>query len=218
MKIRIIPDVHGTHHWEDAKNKVNEYDKIIFQGDYVDPYDRYSTEELLSNFESIIEFKKNYPNKVVLLLGNHDLNQYILDEPMSRKNPFILSEMKRLIIDNIDLFQICIQVGDYIVSHAGISKTWMKNVKAKSIDDINKLLNPKDWFAFEFNGYDSYGYDKTQGPTWIRPEALLTDMAFPKQIVGHTRVNNSPQTIKEGNNELILLDSLNQDTIFELNI
>ena len=37
-KILIIPDVHGRTFWHYAKDHVDEYDKIIFLGDYLDPY------------------------------------------------------------------------------------------------------------------------------------------------------------------------------------
>jgi predicted phosphodiesterase len=34
MKILVCPDVHGTHSWEKAANRLNEVDKIVFLGDY----------------------------------------------------------------------------------------------------------------------------------------------------------------------------------------
>jgi len=34
VKILIIPDVHGSHNWEIAKERVAEVDKVVFLGDY----------------------------------------------------------------------------------------------------------------------------------------------------------------------------------------
>mgnify|MGYP006379875163 FL=1 len=37
-KILIVPDVHGRKFWHKAEELINEVDKIIFLGDYLDPY------------------------------------------------------------------------------------------------------------------------------------------------------------------------------------
>ena len=39
-----------------------------------------------------------------------------------------------------------------------------------------------DWYGF----FSSSGNEITQGPLWIRPEALLKDAFYETQIVGHT--------------------------------
>ena len=43
--IAIIPDVHGRRFWTQIKNRVDDFDKIIFLGDYLDPY--YPSEKIL---------------------------------------------------------------------------------------------------------------------------------------------------------------------------
>ena len=84
----VIPDVHGRLFWKEAIAAAKEDEKIIFLGDYLDPYS-YEFEEdplmsqfaetyetmsthVLNNFKEIIEFKKQNPDRVILLLGNHD--------------------------------------------------------------------------------------------------------------------------------------------------
>lgn len=37
-KILIIPDVHGRTFWKYAIDNIDKYDKVIFLGDYLDPY------------------------------------------------------------------------------------------------------------------------------------------------------------------------------------
>lgn len=39
-----------------------------------------------------------------------------------------------------------------------------------------------DWHGF----FSGSGNEITQGPTWVRPEALLKDAYYPRQVVGHT--------------------------------
>ena len=48
--ILIIPDVHGREFWKEAKDYPG---KIVFLGDYLDPYTYYegiTTEQALENF------------------------------------------------------------------------------------------------------------------------------------------------------------------------
>lgn len=41
----------------------------------------------------------------------------------------------------------------------------------------------------DWNGtYDGFGNEVTQGPLWIRPDALGRDKFFPNQVVGHTEI------------------------------
>jgi len=53
MKIYTIPDVHGTKYWQRAVPMVDEYDKIVFLGDYVDNWD-YDGDAHLENLKHII--------------------------------------------------------------------------------------------------------------------------------------------------------------------
>ena len=38
MKILIIPDIHGRDFWVEPCSHIDEFDKVIFLGDYHDPY------------------------------------------------------------------------------------------------------------------------------------------------------------------------------------
>ena len=58
--IAIIPDVHGRQFWKDVIPRKDEFEKIIFLGDYLDPYgfEGVSNLNALDNFKEILEFKK----------------------------------------------------------------------------------------------------------------------------------------------------------------
>lgn len=73
MKILVLPDMHGRQFWRKPCENVEMYDKIIFLGDYLDPYDfeNVSVENAIDNFKEIIELKEKHTSKTVLLLGNH---------------------------------------------------------------------------------------------------------------------------------------------------
>ena len=70
----VIPDVHGRKFWRDVV-KGNEDERIIFLGDYLDPYSEegITPEDAYNELLDIIAFKKEHPENVTLLLGNHDL-------------------------------------------------------------------------------------------------------------------------------------------------
>jgi predicted MPP superfamily phosphohydrolase len=69
MKHIAIGDLHGRDTWQQVNTKL--YDKVIFLGDYVDSH-TLSDLVILENLKKIIALKKRPPEKVVLLLGNHD--------------------------------------------------------------------------------------------------------------------------------------------------
>ena len=55
----IIPDVHGRTFWKDAIKERQEGEKVIFLGDYHDPYrnEGITTEESFVNFEELNKFR-----------------------------------------------------------------------------------------------------------------------------------------------------------------
>jgi predicted phosphodiesterase len=59
MKILIIPDIHGRTFWKETIEKhKDEVDKIIFLGDYLDPYpwENITRKDAIRNLEEIINF------------------------------------------------------------------------------------------------------------------------------------------------------------------
>ena len=78
MKILVLPDIHGRRFWENAVEIIDSCDKVLFLGDYLDPYDFEDilVRKAIDNFRKIIDFAKSHPSKVVMLLGNHDMPYY----------------------------------------------------------------------------------------------------------------------------------------------
>ena len=79
-KVLIVPDVHGRKFWHKAMEMIDEVDQVVFLGDYLDPYpdENITPDDALNEFYKILEFKDKYPDKIVLLIGNHKiLNLFI---------------------------------------------------------------------------------------------------------------------------------------------
>ena len=74
-KILIVGDVHGRKFWHKAEEIIDKVDKVVFLGDYLDPYPHEGilVNEAIQEFKQILEFKEKYNDKVVLLTGNHKI-------------------------------------------------------------------------------------------------------------------------------------------------
>ena len=70
MKIIILGDIHGRKCWKDILDN-EQYDLVVFLGDYVSTHQDISEEAQIENLKDILEFKEANPNKVILLRGNH---------------------------------------------------------------------------------------------------------------------------------------------------
>lgn len=143
----IIPDVHQKLNWKYALDHVDEFDSIVFVGDYFDHHgdaDVYD-EDAIKNFEEIIAFKKQYPEKVHLGVGNHDIHYLIGFDKYSNYQRSIKEKIYNTFVNNIDYLEMIIKVDDYYVSHAGVTKTWYKDkincIKQWKKVDTSALLN-----------------------------------------------------------------------------
>lgn len=190
MKIVVIGDIHGKLIWQDILDKENP-DQVIFLGDYVSTHGLESTEQQITNLDSILEYKMNNPDTVVLLRGNHDIQHLGYSwAGCSGWDQKLYEMMKSRIDDYLNLTQ-WVYIDDNlktIFSHAGISTEWMNQVaKINSIYEINNLP-PSEIFGFwpcKLSDYN--GISPTQPPTWIRPQTLVEYMPEGwTQVVGHT--------------------------------
>ena len=75
--ILVIPDIHGRTFWKEPIAHKNDFDHIIFLGDYFDPYSNESItqQDAIENFKKLINnFTKNkINNKINFLLNNHNI-------------------------------------------------------------------------------------------------------------------------------------------------
>lgn len=145
--IALIPDVHGRSFWRSILNNADKFDKIIFLGDYSDPYsyEGFTHDDAIRELTDIVQFKKDNPDKVVLLLGNHDLSY--VDASIfcpCRYSQQHKQQYKDLISRQLDLYQICYefeQAGQYyFCTHAGVSQDWINYNKGKFITESDIAL------------------------------------------------------------------------------
>lgn len=199
----IIPDVHGRTFWKKhcLSVKASKYEKIIFLGDYLDPYEfeNISEDDALSNFMEIIEFKKENYDKVVLLLGNHDLHYFskVFNDMCggcrrSKKNFYKITD---LFLRYLDLFQLAYESKYTLFTHAGYRQQWAdlhKDLDIKpTANSLNKLLNSvKGTIALTDVSYIRGG-DKASGSiVWADVHEPISENGRPYcskyQIFGHS--------------------------------
>ena len=203
-KLIIIPDVHGRSFWRDTVKR-NPGEEFIFLGDYLDPYpdEGYSDEDAFRCLEDIISFKKENPDRVTLLWGNHDLH-YLYPEMMgSRFDIDNAIRNSHMFWDNQTLFKMAyeVQAGGkrYLFSHAGIGRGWIDaNFPRLEDEDITaELLNdlvgyPEFMSALEDVSIYRKGNKKYGSMIWADPRELLKEENRLKgvvQVFGHTQMD-----------------------------
>lgn len=197
-KILIVPDVHGRKFWHKAKEIINDVDKVVFLGDYLDPYsyEGITFEDSVQEFKDILNFKEQYPDKVVLLVGNHDMHYIRLDfMNCSRLNVWRRVEVHDLFMNNIDKFQLIHEIDKYLFSHAGVYSDWINKylLTLEEIFDFDNFIE-NYWKTLEDVSYERGGYDPVGSCVWADIRESIQNELLPgfRHIVGHTQMESKP--------------------------
>lgn len=160
MRMLIIPDTHGRTFWKDVikTHPIEDFDKVVFLGDYVDPYSSFesiSVEDTIRNFKEIVEFKKQNMDKVVLLLGNHDFYYFFKIMGNARYSHQQHFDYEEIFEENHNLFVIAYETDGTLFTHAGYLKKWedyvndcvfykIDNKLEPTAESLNSLMNTKE--------------------------------------------------------------------------
>jgi len=191
----VFGDIHGLTCWKEVVNE-NPGCRYIFLGDYIDPYEPVARGLLLENLQEIMQLKKDQPDDVILLLGNHDLHYFFSEVPMSNRFDIkIARKAATLFIDNFHLFMYAFQEEDLIFTHAGISHRWfIKDFKGDLSKNIAHQLNrprPEQIAALCRCGDLRGGASNTVGGIfWADKRELDEPLQGYKQFAGHNRVDD----------------------------
>jgi len=201
--ILIVPDVHGRTFWRPALDYPG---KIIFLGDYVDPYsyEGITEQQALDEFRKIVKFKQDNPDRVTLLIGNHELHYYDEAFGAGRRSYALESQIQKILTgnDTKGLFQLCKQVDNYLFIHAGVTADWyqrhltdLKEHGSTIEEQLNKIFNTQMYIFYEAGRKWRGGMDQTGSPLWAdyhefndETEPFSPDII---QIIGHTQQRGS---------------------------
>lgn len=199
----IVPDVHGRSFWkEPIKNYPN--DEVIFLGDYVDPYynEGIDQDTAIDILLEIVDLKKNEPDRINLLLGNHDLPYIASDHYkdltlISRFDWENKNKIRDIFSDIIDSLSFGLIKDNYLFSHAGIHPGWLKRhpeFLGESVEDIVDNINKSPWNVKSLLecSYFRGGEYSSGSPIWsdVREWINLKDADYLPitQIFGHTQL------------------------------
>lgn len=228
INILIVGDVHGRSFWKEPVKTVleNSDAEVVFLGDYLDPYpDEFDSnfeldfqastkylQDAIDNFKEIIELKKQYPDRITLLLGNHDCGYAISKDICNCRTDYLhFADIMNVFRENKTLFQIAkeedINGKHFIFSHAGMLRKYFTNFfshinwdKVNPVDFFNNAWEVGDFKVLERLGV----YDRCRGsclgnkygsPVWsdIRMWTnVKPDETFGFNIVGHTQQRETP--------------------------
>ena len=212
VPIIIIPDVHGRDFWRWAVAQRKEENTIVFLGDYLDPYEDewIYWSDAYKGLLDIIAMKQENPEKVVLLLGNHDLHYLFPSLRGSRYNEYQAEKIRKTFMDNLDCFQMAaeseIDGQRFLFTHAGVNKAWVEkyadlfgSVDKVTAETFNSLMF-KETFVEALGDISSlrWGSDRAGSMVWADveefewSEARLPDVI---QVFGHTLQDNGPRVI-----------------------
>lgn len=216
-----IGDVHGLDLWRDVVD-AHPGCRVVFLGDYLDPYGYVHRGKLLDNLRAIMQLKRDRPEDVVLLLGNHDLHYFCEDACIgTRFDEEIAEAASWMFLHNIDLFQYAFQDGEYLFTHAGVSQEWFEcdfcgdasqpvaeQLNHPAADQIPALLRV---------GYARGGRRRdTGGIFWADESELDEPLHGFIQIVGHNRVEEVTERIGPGGGKIVFCDCLRNGLYLEL--
>jgi len=247
-KLLIIPDVHGIDSWKESvceallTNDVH----IIFLGDYVDSF-TIDTYKILDNLYEIIKLKKIYPDRITLLLGNHDYAYVFGKVAISGFNFVRWANYRQAFNDNWDLFDLAWGFqGQYkytLITHAGLTESFFREVVRDITDKksvmYDVLINETDisWIDMPLHtllnyfkdqcglmwqiGLERWGIYESGSIIWADRRELIND-SFKgiDQIVGHTALN-SLEIVKTKNNDNLYFTDIHTDTnltVFKINL
>lgn len=219
--ILIIPDLHGRTFWKKAVDEnIDKVERVIILGDYLDPYswEGITRKEAITNFNEVIAFKSEHKDRVILLLGNHDI-PYIDKKNFYTRSRYDSSNahhINGMFRSHRSLFQLAheeyINGKRYLFTHAGLIPQWYEKHKdligELTVDNLNKLYDtPRGIRALcEVSRYRG-GWDRYGSIVWCdavemaeetqrlkEAENLSTNDKLPwdYQVFGHSQQEEHP--------------------------
>ena len=226
-KTLTVGDLHGKDVWRQALGRLDEFDYLIIHCDLLDSF-TITRKQQLQNLKDIIYAKKQNPDKIKLILGNHD-NCYIFYQTQyqdatqcSGFSSNFAGDVRQLYYHNIECFQSAFQIGNTLWTHAGMCQ-WIwdhifcpeyKDKDMSVADFINKLYIENTGLLLHV-GKRRGGACQHGNIFWEDLRDLTEDLLKGyNQIVGHTHVKEIYTITNEDGNFTIFTDCLDSQTKF----
>jgi hypothetical protein len=188
----VIGDLHGNISIvrDIFENLWEQTDQFIFVGDYFDSFN-WSPQTQIDLVNFLIEYQKNYPERIILLMGNHELS-YLHPKMRCSGHSFYVEnyienyvDLKRYLLDNLKIYHV---FNDWLITHAGVSQRWIPiddQNKEQNLTRITELLTQENNRIYEI-GSSRGGWMPSGGPFWCDFWGEFKTIPGIKQIFGHT--------------------------------
>lgn len=230
IKVLLIPDVHCRGFWEEPVKWTleNTNAKIVFLGDYLDAYPREWGND--SNYKlkgiegliNIVKLKMDNPDRITLLLGNHDCTYAISEDICNcRTDEDNFDNIASVFHENRKDFQLIdhaeINGKKFLFSHAGVKKTFINTYVKKDLNFESYYNNAWQtdnmdilWTLGVYDFYRGWGGVKDASFVWSDVRSWFgeqtgkpLDEGFGYQIFGHTRLGEEKDPIVTDNFAMI---------------
>lgn len=195
-RVLCIPDVHLKPRMFDQAHRIlanAEADFAVQLGDMADDWGMEFAEALYEDtIEAAIEFQKKH-RRTLWCMGNHDFGYYhpeqygrresghsrSMEQPMER----LIKRMRRARIKQ----EIVHLVDNVVFCHAGLSSTWVRDIKqANGCDGYHSLAE----LVSLINAATPTQLWREDSPIWYRPQySKIAPWSVRLQVVGHTPVS-----------------------------
>ncbi len=197
MRIIVIPDIHNRIFEAEQIIENENPDKVIFLGDYFDSLD----DSMETTHQTATWLKDSLENPDRLhLLGNHDLSYLNTDYRCSGFSEAKLYTIRHAKVD-LGKLQMYAWCGNYLCTHAGLSKTFLNHWSDLGDNETNQvtitgfldnIINKNQKALFNCSNVRG-GMDESSGIVWNDYEEFV-EIPNIKQIFGHTHNTNVRKT------------------------
>jgi hypothetical protein len=218
MKILTISDLYGRKDWLQFAKRINEYDKIIFLGNYTDgPFKDQNdmlanlgnnpkrinaefgvtSDEIMLHFELMLKFKHKYQDKIELLLGPKDVQYLYMTDSDLRSITFrrnVALKLNGYLTKYRKYFKVAYQHPNfpYLWTNAGLSNIALR--------EIYKDYNPTS--GMRLDTYFNALFDADDKRLFISNDLLMTNEKIPRSIL-HTHALELKNDMVVGLNQIV---------------
>lgn len=164
MKVLSVGDLHAKLWIIDAVEKlIDGYDAVVFVGDYADDWDS-GPLQTIETWKSLKILQEKHPDKIKLIMGNHDFAYLLSFEPRSsgynRTTQVLINSPENSELKTwLTKLPIQLYIDDVTYTHAGVDANWNTSTDEKFL-----------WTDYS--------------PLWIRPDYAV--FGPESQVFGHT--------------------------------
>lgn len=155
MKTLAVGDIH-TKTWiiDEVEKLIGKYDAVVFVGDYADDFGK-EAPATLDTWHKLYFLQEKYPDKVKLVLGNHDYI-YVNQTPSlqtgynSVTQLAINSPAYKYLKDWLLTLPITLEVDGVTFSHAGVARGWNGKTDVENLwQDSSPIWARPSWAEYE---------------------------------------------------------------------